>query len=191
MRGSADAPRAEVFTVDGFYPTGDLGRLDVDGYLFFTGRRDDMFKVRGRDRVPERGRAALHAVAGVRRAYVVDLEGDGGAAGRSAVVVLAGDGRDAHVDDLARDAKPAQRVQGADPLAHRSARRRAHDHDRQGRQGRPAAPVLTEEPTHDPDRDLFIHEFIDINGMHQWEYMEHTLQQSGDEKVDFELLGTW
>ena len=41
------------------------------------------------------------------------------------------------------------------------------------------------------DRDLFLHEFIDINGMHQWEYMEHTLQQSGDEKVGFELLGTW
>src|SRR4051794_41916157 len=41
------------------------------------------------------------------------------------------------------------------------------------------------------DRDLFLHEFIDINGMHQWDYMEHTLQQSGDEKVDFELFGTW
>jgi hypothetical protein len=41
------------------------------------------------------------------------------------------------------------------------------------------------------DRDLFLHEYIDINGMHQWDYMEHTLRQSGDEKVDFELLGTW
>jgi hypothetical protein len=41
------------------------------------------------------------------------------------------------------------------------------------------------------DRDLFLHEYIDINGMHQWDYMEHTLQQSGDEKVEFELLGTW
>ena len=41
------------------------------------------------------------------------------------------------------------------------------------------------------DRDLFLHEFIDINGMHQWDYMEHTRQQSGDEKVEFELLGTW
>ena len=41
------------------------------------------------------------------------------------------------------------------------------------------------------DRDLFLHEFIDIKGMHQWDYMEHTLQQSGDEKVEFELLGTW
>ena len=41
------------------------------------------------------------------------------------------------------------------------------------------------------DRDLFLHELIDIEGMHQWDYMEHTLQQSGDEKVEFELLGTW
>jgi hypothetical protein len=41
------------------------------------------------------------------------------------------------------------------------------------------------------DRDLFLHEFIDIKGMHQWDYMEHTRQQAGDEKVDFELLGTW
>ena len=23
------------------------------------------------------------------------------------------------------------------------------------------------------DRDLFLHEYIDINGMHQWDYMEH------------------
>ena len=41
------------------------------------------------------------------------------------------------------------------------------------------------------DRDLFLHEIVDIKGMHQWEYMEHTLRQSGDEKVGFELLGTW
>jgi hypothetical protein len=41
------------------------------------------------------------------------------------------------------------------------------------------------------DRDLFLHEIVDITGMHQWEYMEHTLRQSGDEKVGFELLGTW
>ncbi|HEX4531432.1 MAG TPA: hypothetical protein VIA11_18725 [Acidimicrobiia bacterium] len=53
--------------------------------------------------------------------------------------------------------------------------------------------MTTSSPSSGPtaDRDLFLHEFIDINGMYQWDYMEHTRQQSGDEKVDFELLGTW
>jgi hypothetical protein len=41
------------------------------------------------------------------------------------------------------------------------------------------------------DRDLFLHEIIDIVGQHQWSYMEHVKAQAGHEKVDFELLGTW
>jgi hypothetical protein len=40
-------------------------------------------------------------------------------------------------------------------------------------------------------RELFLHEFIDIIGQSQWAYMEHIKGQSGHEKVDFELLGTW
>ena len=31
MRGICGRPRAEVFTDDGFYPTGDVGHLDADG----------------------------------------------------------------------------------------------------------------------------------------------------------------
>jgi len=41
------------------------------------------------------------------------------------------------------------------------------------------------------DRDLFLHELIDIVGQHQWDYMEHIKGQAGHEKVNFELLGTW
>ena len=40
-------------------------------------------------------------------------------------------------------------------------------------------------------RDLYLHEFIDIIGQGQWDYMEHAKGQAGHEKVDFELLGTW
>ena len=41
------------------------------------------------------------------------------------------------------------------------------------------------------DRDLFLHEIIDVRGQQQWDYMEHAKAQAGHEKVDFELLGTW
>ncbi|HEV8298620.1 MAG TPA: hypothetical protein VGQ20_15040 [Acidimicrobiales bacterium] len=41
------------------------------------------------------------------------------------------------------------------------------------------------------DRDLYLHEIIDITAQNQWAYMEHVKAQAGHEKVDFELLGTW
>ena len=59
MRGICGRVRSEVFTADGFYPTGDLGVLDADGYLFFRGRRDDMFKVKGASVYPSEVEAAL------------------------------------------------------------------------------------------------------------------------------------
>ena len=67
--------RAEVFTVDGFYPTGDLGVLDADGYLFFRGRRDDMFKVKGASVYPSEVEAALVAIPEIEKAFVVDVVG--------------------------------------------------------------------------------------------------------------------
>jgi acyl-CoA synthetase (AMP-forming)/AMP-acid ligase II len=102
MRGICGRTRAEVFTDDGFYPTGDLGHLDADGYLFLTGRRDDMFKVRGATVYPSEVERALQSIADVRRAYVVDVARDDSAAVAAAVVLV--DGSSYTVDDLARDA---------------------------------------------------------------------------------------
>ncbi len=105
MRGICGRTRAEVFTEDEFYATGDVGHLDADGFLFLTGRRDDMFKVRGATVYPSEVERALHALPVVRRAYVVDVVGPGGGTEVAAVVVLADDAVSATVDELASGAK--------------------------------------------------------------------------------------
>ena len=103
MRGICGRRRAEVFTPDEFYATGDLGHLDADGYLFYTGRRDDMLKVKGTTVYPSEVEAGLADVPGVRRALVVDVEVDGVTA-IGAVVVCAPDAG-LTAADLAREAK--------------------------------------------------------------------------------------
>jgi hypothetical protein len=41
------------------------------------------------------------------------------------------------------------------------------------------------------DTPLFLHEIIDVVGLGAWPYMEHTVQAQGNEKVNFELIGTF
>jgi acyl-CoA synthetase (AMP-forming)/AMP-acid ligase II len=76
MRGICGRGRAETFTADGFYPTGDLGALDADGYLWLRGRLDDMFKVRGATVYPSEVESALREIDGVRQAYVTSVPAD-------------------------------------------------------------------------------------------------------------------
>ena len=59
MRGICRRSRDELFTADGFYPTGDLGHLDDDGFMFYHGRSDDMFKVSGATVYPSEVEEAL------------------------------------------------------------------------------------------------------------------------------------
>ncbi len=80
LRGMCRRSREEVFTADGFYPTGDLGHLDDDGFLFYHGRSDDMFKVSGATVYPSEVEAALREIDGVRVAFVTDVAGRVGAA---------------------------------------------------------------------------------------------------------------
>jgi acyl-CoA synthetase (AMP-forming)/AMP-acid ligase II len=102
MRGICGRTRREVFTVDGYYATGDLGSLDEDGYLWFSGRSDDMFKVRGATVYPSEVEAALESIPFVRRAFVVDVGDEQAHAVGAAVVVLR---EGAGAEDIAHEAK--------------------------------------------------------------------------------------
>ncbi len=81
MRAICGRTRDTTFDADGFYATGDLGALDADGYLWYHGRFDDMFKVKGATVYPSEVEAALRAIDGVRQAHVTDVPGDAPAVG--------------------------------------------------------------------------------------------------------------
>jgi acyl-CoA synthetase (AMP-forming)/AMP-acid ligase II len=80
LRGICRRSREEVFTPDGYYPTGDLGHLDDDGFMFYHGRSDDMFKVSGATVYPSEVEQALRSIDGVQNAFVTDVAGQVGAA---------------------------------------------------------------------------------------------------------------
>lgn len=78
MRGYWNAPdttaaafRADPVTGAPRLHTGDYGRLDADGYLYFEGRRDDMFKRKGIRMSTLEIEAAALDVPGVRAAAAV------------------------------------------------------------------------------------------------------------------------
>ena len=53
--------------------TGDLCRMDEEGYLYFVGRMDDVIKSRGEKVAPKEVEAALLAMGGVREAAVIGV----------------------------------------------------------------------------------------------------------------------
>lgn len=79
LRGVCGRDRSEVFTVDGWFGTGDRGRLDDAGYLWYRGRLDDMFKVKGATVYPSEVEGALRALDSVRQAHVTDVAAEGSA----------------------------------------------------------------------------------------------------------------
>jgi long-chain acyl-CoA synthetase len=67
---------AECFTDDGFLRTGDLGRVDEDGYLFIVDRKKDLIIRGGENIASSEVEAALYAHPGVAEASVFGLPHD-------------------------------------------------------------------------------------------------------------------
>ncbi|HWU86344.1 MAG TPA: AMP-binding protein [Kofleriaceae bacterium] len=76
--------------------TGDLCRLDEDGYLYFVGRMDEVIKSRGEKVPPAEVEATLLAIAGIREAAVIGVPDEVlGFAIKAFVVLEPGAGLDA------------------------------------------------------------------------------------------------
>jgi len=62
---------AKALTPDGYFKTGDLGKLDSDGFLYITGRKKDLIIVGGEKAVPREIEEALLLHPAVSEAAVV------------------------------------------------------------------------------------------------------------------------
>ncbi len=75
---------ARLINADGWMHSGDLGKIDEEGYLTFLGRKDDMFKVNGENVSPKYVEDVLLQHENVRYAEVVGIPhetcGEAGAA---------------------------------------------------------------------------------------------------------------
>jgi fatty-acyl-CoA synthase len=58
---------------DGCYRSGDIGRIDEDGYLFLTGRRSELIRTGGESVAPYEVEQVLRELPGVRDVAVVGL----------------------------------------------------------------------------------------------------------------------
>jgi fatty-acyl-CoA synthase len=73
MLGYLGVPREETFTAEGFFRTGDYGRLDETGTLRFDGRLKEVIKTAGVNVAAAEVEECLERAPGVAIAYVVPV----------------------------------------------------------------------------------------------------------------------
>jgi O-succinylbenzoic acid--CoA ligase len=93
MAGYAGQPDATARTiVDGWLHTGDIGRLDADGYLYVLDRRDDLIVTGGENVYPAEVEAALSSHPSVAEVGVVGVSDETWGQRVVAIVRLSDDG---------------------------------------------------------------------------------------------------
>jgi acyl-CoA synthetase (AMP-forming)/AMP-acid ligase II len=83
--------REECFDADGWFHTGDLVRVDADGFYYFIGRRDSMIKSAGANVSPAEVEKAIARITGGVTAYVFGIPDRD--RGQRVVAVIATDAR--------------------------------------------------------------------------------------------------
>ena len=68
--------RTECFDADGFFPTGDIGSFDDEGFVYFGGRRTEMIRTAGANVSPAEIEVQLQAHAAVKLARAVGVPDD-------------------------------------------------------------------------------------------------------------------
>jgi long-chain acyl-CoA synthetase len=103
MRCYHDRPEetAAVLCRDGWFRTGDFGRLDPEGYLWITGRRKEMMIVGGENVFPAEIEDCLSRHPAVAEVGVVGVPDERRGEAPKAFVVLA-EGAAATAEDLSR-----------------------------------------------------------------------------------------
>ncbi|WP_083062733.1 class I adenylate-forming enzyme family protein [Mycobacterium arosiense] len=73
MQGYYKRSREECFDADGWFHSGDLVRIDADGFVYFAGRRGAMIKTAGANVSAAEVQQAIRRVSGAASAYVFGL----------------------------------------------------------------------------------------------------------------------
>lgn len=73
MIGYLGRDPAECVDADGFFRTGDLGHVDVDGIVHFTGRRTELIRTGGANVAPAEVEVALRAFEPVKLSRVIGV----------------------------------------------------------------------------------------------------------------------
>src|SRR5262245_65670727 len=73
MLGLHKVEREQTLDRDGYYHTGDLGRFDAEGVLYFESRKGDLIKTAGANVSPREVEVLIEAMPEVQAAFVVGL----------------------------------------------------------------------------------------------------------------------